>query len=368
MLQLYAIVCFNQTFVAIFQMSCVVPGCKSGYGTDNVYPPGVGKHRFPKNPLKRKRWANAIPRSEWEPTDHSRICSLHFDSSDYETVHKDTNKHRKTDPELKNRRLKSTAVPRYFPGCPTYLSREPLQERSEAATSNFRQKKAADQIEKQSNEFLQADNVNSYDDLLSKLPAVFPSSWNAFTLKKEDQLIIEDVEFCEDGKPRLKFSLTITSKLLFSLYSNDTAVPSSKVQHITEQNCVKRHSDVSNLLAFLNAYSAQGRDSTDVIQECIANLSKIAKESVENDDILRPKLQFIIEQLILSILPVHQRKYSPSFIWNCLAWMKNGPGLYRQLLAEGLMTLPSVSRLQRLGSSYHLETGKTIFQNFLNLQ
>lgn len=338
-------------------MSCIAPGCKSGYGTKNVYPPGVGKHRFPKDLLMKKRWTDAIPRAAWEPSEHSRICSLHFDASDYETDHKDSNKHRKKEIQLKNKRLKSDAIPRYFPGCPSYLSQEPVQERSEAATSTFRHKKASNRVEEQSEEFLQADVVTCFDDLVSKLPVAFPSSWNAVTLKKEDEVIIEDMAFDEDGKPQLKFSIRITSTLSYFLYSNDARVPSSKVKHITDECGIKRHSDVNNLLAFLNTYSDQSAITTDIVQECIKQLSKVSDENLSKDDTQIQKLEFIIEQLSLWILPVQKRKYSPKFLWHCLAWMKNGPALYKQLLSEGLMTLPSTSRLQRLGSSYHLETG-----------
>jgi hypothetical protein len=96
-------------------MSCVVPGCTSGYGTNNKFPPGVGKHRFPKKPELRKIWINAIPRKDWQPTESSRVCSLHFDDLDFFIERQDSNVHRKTG-ELKVRRLKTDAVPRKFPG------------------------------------------------------------------------------------------------------------------------------------------------------------------------------------------------------------------------------------------------------------
>jgi hypothetical protein len=103
-------------------MSCVVPGCNSGYGTHNKYPPGVGKHRFPKDPKLRKEWCKAIPRDDWEPTDSSRVCGLHFEDLDYEQNRKDSNKNRKKG-DLKRRKLKDDAIPRIFPNCPAYLSK-----------------------------------------------------------------------------------------------------------------------------------------------------------------------------------------------------------------------------------------------------
>ena len=94
--------------------SCVVPGCKSGYGTSGQLSPGVSRHRFPKDPVKRDEWIKAIPRANWQPSKRSVICSLHFEDSDFRTERHDSNTHRDRG-ELKTRHLKATAIPRVFP-------------------------------------------------------------------------------------------------------------------------------------------------------------------------------------------------------------------------------------------------------------
>lgn len=338
-------------------MSCVAPNCKSGYGTKNVYPPGVGKHRFPTDPVLRKQWIAAIPRSSWEPSDHSRICSLHFDPSDYTKEHHDSNKHRKKNTALKKKRLKSDAVPRYFPGCPSYLSTKPPIRRSETATSAFRQNRIAKLTEQQSKNFLDADKVIDFKSLLSSLPEEFPSSWNAIILKKEDKLIIEDVDFDEDGKPVFRYSIAISSTLEFALFSNDCSVSPDRVKHILKSEKIERHSDVLNILAFLNCYSVQTPTLSDTVKDCTSKLSKVLKQTVEPEDSLTQKLEFIVEQLSLAVSPVQSRKYSSKLLWKCLSWQKTSPALYKLILSEGQLSLPSVSRLHRLGSAYHLETG-----------
>ena len=68
-------------------MACVVPQCKSGHGNKSLVPPGVRMHRFPKPQEQFEAWVKAIPRSDWHPKKHSRVCSLHFEESDYETEH-----------------------------------------------------------------------------------------------------------------------------------------------------------------------------------------------------------------------------------------------------------------------------------------
>ena len=65
-------------------MSCVVPGCKSGYGSSRL-PDGVRSHVFPKDPVKRATWVEAIPRKNWKPGQSAIICSLHFAESEFKT-------------------------------------------------------------------------------------------------------------------------------------------------------------------------------------------------------------------------------------------------------------------------------------------
>ena len=338
-------------------MSCVVPGCKSGYGTENKIAPGVVLHRFPKDPDRKKSWCRAVPRAKWEPSDFSRICSLHFDPSDYCAERQDSNKFRKTAPELQKKKLKPDAVPRIFPGCPSYLTSEKPPNRSETSSSESRRERAAKTVEKKSQEFLDADCVEDFQSFLQKLPSEFPSSWNIITLKKEDQVVIEGVEFNEEGMPSIKFSITINSSLDFTLFTCNASVSASKVKHITENSRIKRYSDVQNILAFLSAFSRQQPDTKDVVEECVAKLSSLLKQTVIKDDSLSLKLEFITEQLALAAMPANTRRYSSKLLWHCLTWMKTSPAVYKLLLSDGFFTLPSPSRLHRLSAAFHLESG-----------
>ena len=95
-------------------------GCRSGYGQEKL-PEGVSAHIFPKDPIRRDLWIKAIPRADWIPAQNARVCSLHFEDSDYKGARKDSNPSRQLG-ELKTRQLKPDAVPRKFPGLPAYLS------------------------------------------------------------------------------------------------------------------------------------------------------------------------------------------------------------------------------------------------------
>jgi hypothetical protein len=176
-------------------------------------------------------------------------------------------------------------------------------------------------------------------------------------LKKDDKLIIEDVEFDEDGKPSFRFSLAISTDLKFKLFVCDSQILPSTIKHITNKNQIERHTDITNILAFLNSYAGNTQNILDPVEDGIKKLSKLSNEALKDDEQLTQKIDFIIEQLSLAIVPVHSRKYSTKLLWNCLTWMKTGPATYKQMLSDGMMTLPSLSCLRRLSGAYHLETG-----------
>ncbi|KAK9528934.1 hypothetical protein VZT92_013061 [Zoarces viviparus] len=58
-------------------------------------------HRFPKDKCERQAWMVALRREDFEPTDHSVICSCHFQSEDFDRTGQIT-------------RLKKGAIPSFF--------------------------------------------------------------------------------------------------------------------------------------------------------------------------------------------------------------------------------------------------------------
>ena len=118
---------------------CCVPRCKSGY--DQASPttsklseatPTTSKlsfYRFPSEPGIRHNWIRNISRAEQEPNKHSRVCSLHFKSDDFQTERKDKKFYQKKNSgvprpaELQVRLLLQDAVPSIFPHLPKYFTK-----------------------------------------------------------------------------------------------------------------------------------------------------------------------------------------------------------------------------------------------------
>ena len=64
--------------------SCCAVECRSDYN-DQDAPGNVTLHQFPKDPQNFQAWIRAISRKDWTPSEHSKLCSLHFESSDFVT-------------------------------------------------------------------------------------------------------------------------------------------------------------------------------------------------------------------------------------------------------------------------------------------
>ena len=59
-------------------ISCVALGCTNSLKKGS----GISFHRFPhKNQQLLKKWIQAIARENWQPTQYSYICGVHFEDS-----------------------------------------------------------------------------------------------------------------------------------------------------------------------------------------------------------------------------------------------------------------------------------------------
>ena len=88
---------------------CAVPRCGSEARkcTDNGDGIKTNVHKFPADVKIREQWIKAIPGREWnwQPTEYSGVCSLHFKSHDYKSASSDSNKYREKKDESLERRI-----------------------------------------------------------------------------------------------------------------------------------------------------------------------------------------------------------------------------------------------------------------------
>ncbi len=75
------------------------------------------------------------------------------------------------------------------------------------------------------------------------------------------------------------------------------------------------------------------------------------------DDALGAKLKFISEQLALAGVKKNGRRYSPDLLACAMMWKCTSTALYKQILQQELICLPSLSHLTRLSSALSMTTG-----------
>lgn len=128
------------------------------------------------------------------------------------------------------------------------------------------------------------------------------------------------------------------SSMAVFLWREGTPVPVRDIAHIVGINLVSTCAQVLNILSFLkNSLDSQTNNKLD---HCIS-LIESALEDQEEGSKISVKLHFIAEQICLLRTGTHQRRYSLKFLASCVLWENTSPNLYRQLVEEDLMTLPS---------------------------
>ena len=152
--------------------------------------------------------------------------------------------------------------------------------------------------------------------------------------------------------PYMKFGCTIDEDLAFTMFKKELQIPLNEVSHITDGEKIRRVSDVQNILVFLKNYDDKGKKSE--IESFLSLMEKCIEEWQLTEK-LKQKWLFNLEQLHLSISK--KKKYSQSTLSMAMNWQLTSPCLYRQILNEEMLSLPSSGYLKRLSSAFIVNTG-----------
>ena len=204
---------------------------------------------------------------------------------------------------------------------------------------------------------MSSDKVQNFETFASSA-LDFPSSWSIVSWKTDESIVFEEITFNEEGKPVLRYSLTVFKSLNFDLVKSGIFLPSNKVKHICNKNLIERLSDPVNIIAYLRSDASQEDEKFHKIHHCIRLLDSLLEQEEPSSAAFK-KLNFFTSQLSLVFVSIGSRRYSPSFIWTAISWMKLSPALYHLLQSEGFLTLPSCRYLKEISSSFSLETGQS---------
>lgn len=297
------------------------------------------------------------------------MCSLHFLESDFETTTQDTNSTRRkrriaaaidtNTSQVKKARLKDDAVPSQWPGAPAYLSvKIPPNRAQSRATAEARRKLQVEREDAKYEAFLSRERVHCLDDVLAKLDEITLPDGVA-VVQRTNCVIFLYIEEKGFGKINIMFHLTIFKDCSFRMEVQNTVCPNSVSSSVTDDNHIKYLWEISNILAILKncgeKFFEEGDSALRIIKDFQRKIDQLAYE----DSSLKRKIDFLIEQLLLAVVPKSQRKYSSDLLACAAMWRNTSPTLYNQILGEGHLTLPCVSWLKKLTSSLTMSFGLT---------
>ncbi len=341
---------------------CVVPGCKTGSKTRQNAGDGqnehtkISCHRFPLDQDMFNKWVRAIPRGgDWNPHKESRVCALHFYESDFVLYHEDSKGRRQNHQKnlLQKRRLRPTAIPRVFPNLPKYLSVAKPVHRNDHATSTARSRFQNEVQEALNHDFLQADIINSFEDI-KKYHETNVCFQDVTRVTQHNKVMFNKVISNEINGPQIEFSLTINSDLSFKCYRHNLPLPQAMFKHITKEGVIQRYSDIENIISVVNNAQHEKVSVTKSLTNILDQLQVLADEL---DDTAKNKFRFAMEQAQLALINKNQRRYSPNLLASSLMWKCTSSGLYKKLLQEDLLSLPSVRYLQKISNAFSLDAG-----------
>ena len=253
----------------------------------------------------------------------------------------------------KRKRLRKDACPSIFKDLPFYYTQNNHLVRSELSTSSSRFKNEAARLEEQNEVFLNADKVESFKDLIEKLPEELHRQKYILHLTENGA----DLICLSDHRPYTILSAVfINIDMEVTVYNNEQIVPSSSYNHIMPTSKVTMVSQVSNLLAFAKNLDLKKPAAEEQFK---ANMFKLINSFLlesENEQQISI-LKFFMEQIDLAFSNKYSRKYSSSLLMMAYVIFATSPRAYERLVEEKILIFPSKKTLKKITLNLDSKTG-----------
>ncbi len=301
---------------------CCVPGCPAS--KSNIS--GVTFHRFPSDPVLLGAWLEHFPKTNFAPSAHSRVCSLHFSENDFTCKSQDKQESkRRQQNHLLTRRLVPQAVPTF----------QPIPEKGPLEDVSF----------------------STYLELALSVDNI-PLPDGTIVVDAETQYCFIELSTNITGAIEVVYSLQVEDDLEFNMYVRGVKVAKTCVRHILKGQGLHSTLMVSAILHFLKGL-AQLEDPDEAAKMFVRGCGTTLRDLAVSDTNLAKKLAFLSEQLELSVLPKMGRKYSQELLTAALIWKTTSPALYGRLVEEEILSLPSIRNLQYLSSCFGTDVNLT---------
>lgn len=365
---------------------CSAYGCSSGYVTKKQESSssvgnasfdtkrGILFHAYPiNNKFLCERWERANPRQNFKATKHSRLCSLHFQPSDFIIVHGDSNKQRAkkyNDKHLTLKILKKGSFLSVFPNTPSYLSKSINSQNTKTTTAASRLKKQAEKYEHLEQCMMVDDNISnvSIEELFDKLQKekTIPSGYTINVIDKKLLIYMLDAS---GNSLTIRLSITVNNQGVVVVCIDGKRIPACRFKDlIKEKICFM--SQLINLMARAKTWLEEfnNNNSQLLISMAIESL-KLSLKSLEEDGDENKKVTFIIEQLQLLSRHKLARFYSPQLTILSYIINSTSSSAYCVLRDEKILTLPSVTTLGKVARRVGMHNSDGLgLSNYLKLR
>ncbi|XP_055924540.1 uncharacterized protein LOC129956631 [Argiope bruennichi] len=200
---------------------CCVPNCNGNYRNG----PRVSVFAFPKNEELKKKWLSAIHREGFYPTQHSRVCELHFKKNDIEreTSLFDSKSGKLLSAPLKYPRLVIGAIPSQMPNCAAYMSSSTFhRENPEIKKMKLEQQYVEKALQESIIEKKKYDETREFknlEELKQRISLVnLKNFWNV--IHKENKILFVNIEV--SSGPEIALSVVINDVLEVSAFVGKT--------------------------------------------------------------------------------------------------------------------------------------------------
>ncbi|TRY68315.1 hypothetical protein TCAL_06743, partial [Tigriopus californicus] len=287
-----------------------------------------------------------------------RVCSLHFVPADFDMESRDSNprrKRRRSDSgHLSRKRLLQAAIPSQFPNTRSYLSKTCPNPRSGLASSSSRLEVEKRVLHKQIDQIFIMESIASLQDIVTKAKsACLPAGVEC--LVQESKIRYISLDETDASKIEVQFCLTIKANMQSVMVVRNRRVSVELVRHIA-RDTLSSITEIVNILSFLKA-KHQDFNSGCLSLDLIVSDFMESISQLEMSEIQSRKVNFCLEQIHLAGKSNSGGRYSTDLLVCAAMWRANSPSLYRQIIQENILTLPSESHIKRLTASLETDNG-----------
>ena len=350
---------------------CSAPGCRSNYDGE----PHTPIFKMPNRPPHIvSQWKRFLHREFIEEIRKIYVCLKHFRDEDVEFFFNIPQPDGSILQEKRNLpRLRPLAVPRFLPGCPSYLSNPTQCAPTTPSTRLDLNTKDRDFLAlgmELSMEQKKLDEekfqILGFDDFKSKLFHIsLPKQWILWPSDENQLHLIKPAISDVTGAHYIECSLSINESLCTKGFYNNKEI----YLYIKK---IKDIRDINNLLEEISSIgiethrqelptptlNQQINEVTKQLRITVDSLSKseaILDDSKEDNQLLS-SLQFILCQLDNLFRPKTHRTYNIGTIVIALKCQLISPACYHYLQSLDSLSLPHYSTLQRLYTKFGLDS------------